>query len=61
MVSGVPEETASPSMNVTQAPFPILYCTSKYVVTVPVFVSVTVGVEDPPSHVPAEVLTVPAA
>ena len=61
MVSGVPEETASPSMNVTQAPVPILYCTSKYVVTVPVFVSVTVGVEDPPSHVPAEVLTVPAA
>ena len=61
MVSGVPEETASPSMKVIQAPVPILYCTSKYVVTVPVFVSVTVGVEDPPSHVPAEVLTVPAA
>ena len=48
-------------MKVIQAPVPILYCTSKYVVTVPVFVSVTEGVDDPPSHVPAEVLTVPAA
>jgi len=62
IVSGVPETTNSPSIKVIQVPLePILYCTSKYALTVPVFVSVTDGVEEPPSHVPAAVSTVPAA
>ena len=62
IVSGVPGTTDSPSIKVTHVPLePILYCTSKYVLAVPVLVSVTVGVEDPPLHVPAAVSTVPAA
>ena len=62
IVSGVPETTNSPSIKVIQVPLePILYCTSKYALTVPVLVRVTVGVEEPPLQVPGAVSTVPAA